>query len=109
MSAAPIGQPLTWRGTHENFVIAFRKVHGAGNDFILVADPCHVRDWGKLATGLCHRRMGVGADGLVVSERISASAYAVTCYNPMALWPVCAVMRCAAQPGARRMITAKHA
>jgi len=63
-------------------MIAFRKVHGAGNDFILVADSSHIRDWGKLATGLCHRRTGIGADGLVVSERISASAYAVTCYNP---------------------------
>ena len=26
-------------------MIAFRKVHGAGNDFILLADPPEVRDW----------------------------------------------------------------
>lgn len=63
-------------------MIAFRKVHGAGNDFILVADPQDARDWSKLATGLCRRRIGIGGDGLVVSERLSASAYAVTCYNP---------------------------
>ncbi len=60
---------------------AFRKVHGSGNDFILVADPCDTRDWGKLAASLCHRRMGVGGDGLVVSKRMSAGSYAVTCYN----------------------------
>lgn len=60
---------------------AFRKVHGAGNDFILIADPRDTGDWGKLAVTLCHRRIGVGGDGLVVSERMSAGNYAVTCYN----------------------------
>jgi diaminopimelate epimerase len=63
-------------------MIAFRKVHGARNDFILVADPREARDRGELAARLCHRRTGIGGDGLVVSERISASAYAVTCCNP---------------------------
>ena len=60
---------------------AFRKVHGSGNDFILIADPRDTREWGKLAASLCHRRMGIGGDGLVVSERMSAGSYAVTCYN----------------------------
>ena len=89
-------------------MIAFRKVHGAGNDFILVADPRDVRDWGKLAAGLCCRRMGIGGDGLVVSERVSASAYAVTCYNPDgSLASMCGnALRCAA--GARQTITAKR-
>jgi diaminopimelate epimerase len=63
-------------------MIAFRKVHGAGIDFILVADPREARDWGELAARLCRRRTGIGGDGPVVSERISASAYAVTCCNP---------------------------
>lgn len=61
--------------------ILFRKVHGAGNDFILVTEPRIVRDWSKLATRLCHRRFGVGADGLVVSTRISESRYVVSCHN----------------------------
>lgn len=61
---------------------AFRKVHGSGNDFILIADSRDTRDWGDLAAGLCHRRLGIGGDGLVVSERMSAGHYAVTCYNP---------------------------
>ena len=80
-------------------MIAFRKVHGAGNDFILLTDPPEVRDWGKLATGLCHRRTGIGGDGLVVSERISASSYAVTCYNPDgSLASMCGnALRCAAR------------
>jgi diaminopimelate epimerase len=80
-------------------MIAFRKVHGAGNDFILVADPRDVRDWGKLSAGLCHRRTGIGGDGLVVSERISASAYAVTCYNPDgSMASMCGnALRCAAR------------
>jgi diaminopimelate epimerase len=49
-------------------MIAFRKVHGAGNDFILVADPRHVCDWGELATGFCHRRTGIGASSGVKSS-----------------------------------------
>lgn len=88
---------------------AFRKVHGSGNDFILIADPRDTREWGDLAASLCHRRMGIGGDGLVVSERMSAGHYAVTCYNSDGRWRVCAAMRCAALPGARQPTTAKDA
>ena len=58
-------------------MIAFRKVHGAGNDFILVADSSHIRDWGKLATGLCHRRTGKRACENLRSNYPSASIAAV--------------------------------
>ena len=47
----------------------FRKVHGAGNDFILFTGSSADldKDWSDTARQLCARRTGVGADGLVVS------------------------------------------
>jgi hypothetical protein len=41
-------------------MIEFRKVHGAGNDFILVADPLDDHDWKALAKRLCVRQTGIG-------------------------------------------------
>ena len=47
--------------------ILFSKVHGLGNDFILIdarsADP---RNYCELAPVLCHRHTGIGADGLLL-------------------------------------------
>jgi diaminopimelate epimerase len=62
-------------------MIAFRKVHGAGNDFILIADPQEQLDWAALTPGLCDRHLGIGADGLVVSRRLGAGTFTVACYN----------------------------
>ncbi|EST25494.1 diaminopimelate epimerase [Streptomyces roseochromogenus] len=63
----------------------FRKIHGAGNDFILFTnpEPRDVTAWAKEAERLCARRTGVGADGLVVS-RINdkrPTEYDVSCFN----------------------------
>lgn len=41
----------------------FVKMHGAGNDFLLV-EPRDERDWSSLARAMCDRHFGVGADGL---------------------------------------------
>jgi diaminopimelate epimerase len=63
--------------------LVFRKVHGAGNDFMLVADPGNERDWASSARLWCARRTGVGADGLVLSRRMtdSASTHIVEFWN----------------------------
>jgi diaminopimelate epimerase len=63
-------------------MISFRKVHGTGNDFIVVADPAETRDWGTLAQLMCPRRTGIGADGLIVSLRSAESEYIIRCFNP---------------------------
>ncbi|MFG2584500.1 diaminopimelate epimerase [Streptomyces malaysiensis] len=63
----------------------FRKIHGAGNDFVLLSDlgPEGDKEWPKEAERLCARRTGVGADGLVVSRLISGSpaVLEVACFN----------------------------
>jgi diaminopimelate epimerase len=63
----------------------FRKIHGAGNDFVLLVDPAPdgEKDWSKEAERLCARRTGVGADGLVISSLISISPVVleVSCFN----------------------------
>ncbi|KPK65813.1 MAG: hypothetical protein AMS21_03835 [Gemmatimonas sp. SG8_38_2] len=50
--------------------LAFAKMEGAGNDFILInaAHALFVPDLGALARFVCARRRSVGADGLVVVE-----------------------------------------
>jgi len=52
----------------------FTKMHGLGNDFIVVDmfEGIHIPDPQAVARGICHRHFGVGADGLVLvhpSER----------------------------------------
>ncbi len=50
----------------------FVKMHGAGNDFLLVEPKGRERDWEALSRAMCERHFGVGADGvflLMPSER----------------------------------------
>ena len=61
--------------------LTFRKVHGAGNDFILFADPAQDRDWPEEARRLCARGTGIGADGLVVTTRRGPAALEIQCFN----------------------------
>jgi diaminopimelate epimerase len=44
----------------------FAKLHGTGNDFILVDGLRDGRDWSALAHAMCDRHFGIGADGLIV-------------------------------------------
>ena len=45
----------------------FTKAHGLGNDFIITDDRENnfSGDLSALAKKLCHRRTGIGADGLI--------------------------------------------
>ncbi len=54
--------------------LAFSKMHGAGNDFVMADSSA--ADWPRdpaFIKGLCERRVGVGADGLILVSRIGAS------------------------------------
>jgi len=63
--------------------VEFRKVHGAGNDFIFINGPFEHADLPGLARDLCTRQTGVGADGLVISTPLCGDppAYEVRCLN----------------------------
>lgn len=45
----------------------FEKWEGLGNDFVLLRDPANLSD--EEVRGLCDRRFGVGADGVLILER----------------------------------------
>ena len=46
----------------------FTKVHGLGNDFIILDGREQTRDYPTLAKRLCHRQTGIGADGILIIE-----------------------------------------
>ena len=51
--------------------IAFTKMSGSGNDFILIDNRARVVDEAELPrfiTGICRRRISVGADGVILIE-----------------------------------------
>ena len=64
-------------------IVHFSKYHGTGNDFILIDG----RDQGtftpeeKDIAALCHRRFGIGADGLIILEESSSADFRMRYYN----------------------------
>ncbi len=63
-------------------LLAFTKMHGAGNDFILLDG---IRDElppiGPIAARLCDRHFGIGADQLLVVRRSTAADFRMEIYN----------------------------
>lgn len=63
----------------------FTKMHGAGNDFIILnifGALIPEEEIPELAVKLCHRKTGIGADGLMlVSEAISGADFRLLFYN----------------------------
>ena len=62
----------------------FWKMHGAGNDFILVDDralrfPTHDT---KAIADLCHRRTGIGSEGLILIQPSTAADFRMRFFNP---------------------------
>ena len=44
----------------------FTKMHGTGNDFLMVETRDDSRDWESVAAAMCDRHFGVGADGVML-------------------------------------------
>jgi diaminopimelate epimerase len=61
---------------------SFYKYHGTGNDFILVdnRDGFFRPDKARIER-LCHRRFGIGADGLITLESASGFDFGMKYYN----------------------------
>ena len=64
--------------------IPFWKMHGAGNDFILVDDRSggFPADEPSFRAGLCDRRRGIGSDGLLLLQPSSAADFRMRFFNP---------------------------
>lgn len=63
----------------------FYKYHGAGNDFILIDNrrgDILEDDKSGLAVRLCHRRFGVGGDGLLLLENSNRADVRMRIFNP---------------------------
>lgn len=62
--------------------ILFDKYHGTGNDFIMVDIRNHaIPDDADIIAYLCHRRFGVGADGLIFLDNSTAHDFSMRYFN----------------------------
>lgn len=57
----------------------FEKYHGTGNDFILIKNE--VEDPAILASKICNRHFGIGADGLMFPSKSNIAAIKMNYYN----------------------------
>lgn len=65
--------------------IPFTKMHGIGNDFVLIdnlSESLSPEDLKALSVQACHRRYGVGSDGLIVLEPSQKAHYRMRMFNP---------------------------
>ncbi|SDK42563.1 diaminopimelate epimerase [Natronincola ferrireducens] len=63
--------------------IPFKKLHGAGNDFVIIKHENfpYKKDFSQLAIKSCHRRFGIGADGLMVVAGSEIADFKMHYYN----------------------------
>ncbi len=61
----------------------FVKMHGTGNDFVMIdGRGLPERDWGALARRMCDRHFGAGADGLILLEESAIADLRMRMWNP---------------------------
>jgi diaminopimelate epimerase len=63
--------------------IPFFKYHGTGNDFIIIDNRKEIfpKEDQKWIEGICSRRFGIGADGLMLVEHSKISNFKMIYYN----------------------------
>lgn len=61
--------------------IKFTKMQATGNDFV-VMEAKRNRNWGALATAMCNRRLGVGADGIILVMPSRKADIRMRMFNP---------------------------
>ncbi|MCS6801955.1 MAG: diaminopimelate epimerase [Chloroflexota bacterium] len=60
----------------------FAKMHGIGNDFVMVDARAVDADWPALAKAICDRHYGVGADGLILVLPSERADLRMRIFNP---------------------------
>ena len=70
----------------------FSKLNGLGNDFVITDDRenKYTENLDEMARKLCHRRTGIGADGLVSCARAKRATCACRYSTATAARPKCA-------------------
>jgi len=64
--------------------IPFLKLSGAGNDFILIDETRldkGIRDYDEMARKVCNRRLGIGADGLLIYKTHDNKPFEMLYFN----------------------------
>lgn len=62
-------------------MLKFKKMHGAGNDFILIKQIEEGYDYQLLAKKVCSRNFGIGADGLMVASKSEIANIKMNYFN----------------------------
>lgn len=60
----------------------FTKMHGAGNDYVVIDARGLDADWHSLAKDMCHRRFGIGSDGLLLAMTSDCADVRMRMFNP---------------------------
>jgi len=60
----------------------FTKLQGAGNDFVLVETSDLWHNWSPLATAMCDRHFGIGADGLLLLLTSNTADFRMRVFDP---------------------------
>lgn len=64
-------------------MLPFSKYHGTGNDFVMVDNRTNFfpKENKQLIAHLCHRRFGIGGDGLILIENAAEGDFNMVYYN----------------------------
>lgn len=63
--------------------ISFTKMHGLGNDFVVIdTRDIHGIDWKGIAGFLLNRRLGIGGDQLILLDRSLRADFRMRIFNP---------------------------
>ncbi|MBI2936186.1 MAG: diaminopimelate epimerase [Chloroflexi bacterium] len=60
----------------------FAKLHGVGNDYILMDAREIERNWSALARTMCDRHFGIGADGIILAALSRQADLRMRMFNP---------------------------